>query len=155
MGRRYGRPTTLVPHGGERIECHSLDAGDTTSQTGRFGHCTNGTLRIAGPIGGLSKPVQEDSPKEREDPSIFTIDLETLAVKAFGDMGPKARLRLIRDRFIAGNYNCALRRHLDSVPPEIPIQDIVDRCRVWKSHADMDGRRIVKLTPERARLVYT
>ena len=36
-----------------------------------------------------------------EDPSIFTIALETLAVKAFGDMGETARLRLIRDRFIA------------------------------------------------------
>ena len=39
---------------------------------------------------------------EGEDPSIFAIALETLAVKALGDMGPNARLRLIRDRFIAG-----------------------------------------------------
>ena len=38
-----------------------------------------------------------------EDPSIFAIALETLAVKAFGDMGQTARLRLIRDRFIAGH----------------------------------------------------
>ena len=29
--------------------------------------------------------------------------LETLAVKAFGDIGQTARLRLIRDRFIAGH----------------------------------------------------
>ena len=35
-----------------------------------------------------------------EDPAIFTTALETLAVKAFGDMGQTARLRLIRDRFI-------------------------------------------------------
>ena len=53
---------------------------------------------------------------EVEDPSIFAIDLKTLAVKAFGDIGPNARLRLIRDRFISGNENCAMRRHLDSVP---------------------------------------
>ena len=52
--------------------------------------------------------------------------------KAFGDMGPNARLRLIRDRFIAGDENCALRHHLDSVPPETPIRDIVGRCRVWE-----------------------
>ena len=32
-----------------------------------------------------------------EDPSIFAIALETLAVKAFGDMGQTARLRLSRD----------------------------------------------------------
>ena len=32
-----------------------------------------------------------------EDPTIFAIALETLAVKAFGNMGQTARLRLIRD----------------------------------------------------------
>ena len=36
-----------------------------------------------------------------DDPSIFAIALETLAVKAFGDMGQTARLRLICDRLIA------------------------------------------------------
>ena len=38
--------------------------------------------------------------KMGEDPSNFAITLETLAVKAFGNMGPIACLRLIRDRFI-------------------------------------------------------
>ena len=74
--------------------------------------------------------------QEVEDPSIFAIALETLAVKAFGDMGPNARIRLIWVRFVAGRENCALRWHLDSVPPETPIRDIVDRCRVWESHTD-------------------
>ena len=50
-----------------------------------------------------------------EDPSIFAIALETLAVKAFGDMGQTARLRIIRDRFIAGHDSCELRRHLECV----------------------------------------
>ena len=58
------------------------------------------------------------------DPSIFAIALETLAVKAFGDMGQW----LIRDRFLAGHSSCELRRYLDSVPPETLIQDVVDRC---------------------------
>ena len=93
--------------------------------------------------------------KEGEDPSIFAIALETLAVNAFGDMGPNAQLRLICDRFIAGHDNCALRRHLDSVPPETPIRDIVDQCRVWESHADTGGRRNVKPGLERALPVYT
>ena len=53
-----------------------------------------------------------------EDPAIFATALETLAVKAFGDMGQTARLRLIRDRFIAGHSSCELCQHLDSVPPE-------------------------------------
>ena len=64
-----------------------------------------------------------------EDLAIFAPALETLAVKAFGDMGRTAQLPLIRDEFIAGHSNCDLRRHLDSVPPETPIRDIVDRCR--------------------------
>ena len=79
-----------------------------------------------------------------EDPSIFPIALETLAVKAFGDMGQTAWLRLIRDRFIAGHCSCELRRHLDSVPPETPIRDVVDQCRVWESYADPETRRVSK-----------
>ena len=79
-----------------------------------------------------------------EDPAIFETALETLAVKAFGDMGQTARLRLIWDRFIAGHSNCDLRRHLDSVSPETPIRDVVDRCRIWESHADPADRRISK-----------
>ena len=81
-----------------------------------------------------------------EDPEIFATALETLAVKAFGDMGQTARLRLIRDRFIDGHNNCDLRRHLDSVSPETPIRDVVDRCRVWESHADPAVRRMSKPT---------
>ena len=83
-----------------------------------------------------------------EDPSIFVIVLEMLAVKAFGDMGQTARLRLIQDRFIAGHNSCQLRRHLDSVPPETPIRDIVDRCRAWESHADSDVLRAFKPGPD-------
>ena len=67
-----------------------------------------------------------------------------MAIKAFWDMGQTARLRIIRDRFVAGHDSCELRQHLDSVPPETPIRDIVDRCRVWESHVDSDVWRISK-----------
>ena len=80
-----------------------------------------------------------------EDSAIFATALETLAVKAFGDMGQTARLRLIRDRFIAGHSYCDMRRHLDSVSPETPIRDVVDRCRVWESHADRQFAGLVSL----------
>ena len=79
-----------------------------------------------------------------EEPSIFATALETLAVKAFGDMGQTARLRLICDRFIAGHSSCELRRYLDSVPPETPIRDVVDRCRIWESNADPEVQWISK-----------
>ena len=45
------------------------------------------------------------------------------------------------DRFIDGQEKCALRRHLDSVGPDTPIADIVDRCRVWESHEEIDSGR--------------
>ena len=83
-----------------------------------------------------------------EDPSIFAIALETLAIKAFVNMGQTARLRLFRDRFIAGHNSCELHRHFDSVPPETPIRDIVDQCRVWESHAGSDVRWVSKPGPD-------
>ena len=86
--------------------------------------------------------------KKGEDPSNFAITLETLAVKAFGNMGQIARLRLIRDRFIAGHENCDLRRYLDCVPPDTPLRDIVDRCRVWESHGTTETQRVSKPMPE-------
>ena len=92
--------------------------------------------------------------KPGEDPSNFAITLETLAVKAFSDMGQTARLRLIRDRFIAGHGSCELRRYLDCVPPDTPLRDIVDRCRVWESHADPEVRRVSKPMPEPAYPTY-
>ena len=82
------------------------------------------------------------------------LGLETLAVKAFGDMGQTARLQLIRDRFIAGHSSCELRRYLDSVPPETPIRDVVDRCRVWGCHTcQQTSEQILYLIRRRLRLV--
>ena len=63
-------------------------------------------------------------------------------------MGQTARLRLIRDRFIAGHSSCELRRHLDAVPPETPIRDVVDRCRVWESHGNPAVRQVSKPSPD-------
>ena len=71
-----------------------------------------------------------------EDPSMFAVELETLAMRAFGDLSSSARLHLVRDRFIAGQMECSLRRHLDSVEPGTPIWDMVDRCCVWESHTE-------------------
>ena len=101
-----------------------------------------------GRLADYRRQFERTTRKVGEDPAIFATALETLAVKAFGDMGQTARLRLIRDRFIAGHDNCDLRRHLESVPPETPIRDVVDRCRVWESHADPIVRRMTKPTPD-------
>ena len=79
--------------------------------------------------------------KPSEEPATFGITLEMLAVKAFGDIGQTLRLRLIRDRFIAGHESCELRRHLDCLPPDAPLRDIVDRCRVWESQDGVSVNR--------------
>ena len=63
-------------------------------------------------------------------------------------MGQTARLQLIRDRFIAGHSSCELQRYLNSVPPETPMRDVVDQCRVWESHADPEVRLISKPSPD-------
>ena len=89
------------------------------------------SLRIARPMATYRRQFDGRVRKLDEDPANFGITLETLAVKAFGDIGQTARLRLIRDRFIAGHESCELRRHLDCLPPDTPLRDIVDRCRVW------------------------
>ena len=90
-----------------------------------------------------------------EDPANFATALEMLAVKAFGEMGQIAQLRLIRDRFIAGHNSCDLRRHLDSAPPETPIRDVVDRCCVWESYVDPAINRTRKPTTDRLYLTLT
>ena len=37
-----------------------------------------------------------------DDPSVFVIELETLARREFGDVGDLVRLQLVRDKFIEG-----------------------------------------------------
>ena len=89
-----------------------------------------------------------------DDPSVFAIELETLAMRAFADLNASAYLQLVRDRFIAGQMECSLRRHLDSVGPGTPIRDIVDQWRVWESHVEDTDSWGACPSPERPRPVY-
>ena len=61
---------------------------------------------------------------------MFATELVTLAVRDFEDAGPSARTWMVHDRFVTGHQDCDLRRHIDSVPPNTPIRDIVGQCRV-------------------------
>ena len=73
-----------------------------------------------------------------DDPSIFAIELETLARRALIDIDISIQLQMVCDRFIDGQVECALRRHLDSLGPDTPMAGIVDCCRVWESHRDVE-----------------
>ena len=127
--------------------------GDTTEALQLLSHLQDDALSV-GRLENYRREFDKTVRKPGEDPSNFAITLETLAVKAFGDMGQMARRRLICDRFIAGHGSCELRRYLDCVPPDTPLRDIVDRCRVWESHADPEVRRVSKPMPEPAYPTY-
>ena len=58
--------------------------------------------------------------QDGENLSVSATELETLAIRAFGDMGPSAQVRMIRDQFVTGHRDCDPQRHLDSVPPDRP-----------------------------------
>ena len=76
-----------------------------------------------------------------DDPSIFAIELETLARRAFVDIDPLIQLQMVRDRFIDGQAECALCRHLDSLGPDTPMADIVDCSCGWESHIELASSR--------------
>ena len=61
-----------------------------------------------------------------------------LARRAFIDIDTSIQLQMVRDRFIDGQAECALRRHLDSLGPDTPMADIVDCCRVWERHREVE-----------------
>ena len=105
-------------------------------------HALSAHYGSPGRLASYHRQFDKTERKPGEDPANFGITLETLAAKAFGDIGQTARLRLIRDRFIAGHDSCALRRHLDCLPPDTPLRDLVDRCRVWESHAELAEQNV-------------
>ena len=72
------------------------------------------------------------------DPATFATELGILAIQGFEDMKEQARDMMIREKFIAGQRQCALRRQLDGFAPDTPIGEIVDSCRVWESHSDSE-----------------
>ena len=84
--------------------------------------------------------VQTGFPPD-DDPSIFAVELETLARRAFSDIDSSIQLQMVRDQFIDGQAECALRQHLDSFGPNTPMQNTVDSCRVWESHNEAGVRR--------------
>ena len=89
-----------------------------------------------------------------DDPSIFAIELETLARRAFVDIDPLIQLHMVRDRFIDGQAECVLHRHLDSLGPDTPMADIVDCSRVWESHIELASGRQMGTDRQSLRAVY-
>ena len=59
----------------------------------------------------------------------------------------------VRDRFVTGHRDCDMLRRIDSVPPDAPIREIVDRCRVRESYSNAKDHCYVALTSTGTRSV--
>ena len=66
-----------------------------------------------GRLAGLRRRFENASRQPGLDPATYATNLGMLAIQGFSDMKEQARDRMIRDRFIAGQEQCALRRQLD------------------------------------------
>ena len=78
--------------------------------------------------------------RSEDDPSVFAIELETLARRAFMDVDLNTQLQMVRDRFIDGQADRSLRRHLDSLKPNTLMIEMVDSCRIWERHCEPEIR---------------
>ena len=63
----------------------------------------------------------------------ITINFGSPGIWGYGYTRPN---RMVRDRFIVDQRSCGLWRHLDSVRPDTPIREIVNRSHVWESHSE-------------------
>ena len=84
-------------------------------------------------LAGLRRRFESAFRQPGLDPATFATDLGILAIQGFEDMKEQARDTMIRDKFIAGQGQCALRL---GFAQDTPIGEIVDSCRVWESHSD-------------------
>ena len=50
------------------------------------------------------------------------------------------QLQMVRDRFIDGQADRSLRRHLASLKPNTPMIEMVDSCRIWERHCEPEIR---------------
>ena len=81
-----------------------------------------------GRLAGLRRQFSNAFRHPGLDSATFATDLGMLAIQGFGDMREQARDTMIRDKFIAGQEQCALRRQLDGFAQDTPIGEIVDSC---------------------------
>ena len=77
-----------------------------------------------GRLAEYKRQLQRVARRPGDNPSMFAIKLKTI------------QLQMVRDRFIHGQADCALRRHLESLGPNTPMIEMVDSCRIWERHCE-------------------
>ena len=126
MGWCDGGSAAAVSSGGGRPERGPASAGTPAGAAGGLVDALTEHYSSPGRLADYRRRFQRASRELGADPSVFAVVLETLAMRA-GDLSPLAHLQLFRDRFMAGQVGCILRRHLDCVESETHIRDIVNR----------------------------
>ena len=89
-----------------------------------------------GRLAALRKRFSDSSRQPGVDPATYATSLGMLAIQGYGDLEGQIRDMLIRDTFIDGEEQLALRRQLAGFSADTPIGEIADNCRVWESHSD-------------------
>ena len=150
LGRCQGGPTAAIPSGRRCTQCCFTGSGVSKGGARIFYKVVIRTLQCSGRLAEYKRQFQREFRRPGDDPSIFATELETLAQRAFMDIDLKIQLQMVRDRFIDGQAERALHRHFDSLGPNTPMTDIVDCCRIWERHCEVeiqprtslqDGRR--------------
>ena len=134
LGRCHGCPAAALSSGRRCNQRHFADTGVSASSARIFDKVFIRPLQLSQTSTEYKRHFQRVVRCLRDDPSIFAIEQETLARRAFIDIDISIQLQMIQNRFM----ECALCRHLDSLGPNTPMADIVDCCRVWESHRDVE-----------------
>ena len=128
-----GSPTAIRASGWRGVACRPTDAGQNQ---GTLEGLSNEYYNTPGILAVVRRQFENACRRPGLDPATFATELGILAVRGFADMNEKARDLMIRNKFIAAQRSCELRRHLDGAAEEASIGNIVDSCRIWESHAE-------------------
>ena len=102
----HGGSSAGVPLRRGHPQCGTAGAGIQAGVTRSVGGGAIRTLWLSWEIGGVQtrehrRELERVSRSPGDDPSVFAMELETLARRAFADVNVSVRFQLVRDRFIA------------------------------------------------------
>ena len=110
MRRSHGSPAAGVSSRRGRSQRSPAGPGIPSGVARSFGRGILGTLWLPSRLAEYRRQFGRASRRPGDDPSVFAIELETLARWMFADINASVRLQLIQDKFIVGQAECFLRR---------------------------------------------
>ena len=138
LGRCHGGPTAAIPSERRCTQRCFTGSGVSKGEARILIKSLSEHYNAPGRLAEYKRQFQRAFRHPGDDPSVFATELETLARRAFIDIDLKIQLQMVRDRFIDGQAERALRRHLDSLGSNTPMTDIVDCCRMWERHCEVE-----------------